>query len=238
MADLPFNLSSYYNNPSNNPKGGNSALKNDFGETEIEVLSSDEAIPPPPPPPPSEENLPKKSPAFNKKTIIVIFILLMVIVNIFIGLRLYQMFKKKPAVTPETPVPTQQPGSVIPPTNPPFAQPTESLPLYPTLATEAATDSALIETHSECFNTACIEVEGPGKDQCLVDKDCQITVVPTQTLPTKTYPTVTNKPSVAVSTAAPTSEEIQPDIPAVGTIKNTVLGIISGLGILAFAFLL
>lgn len=244
MAALVNNLFKYYSKPPTSSAKEESEPK----DTEIKVISEEEAKKPPaaaPIPPPH-----KKGPLVTGKRIILAVILFLIAIDIPVGLRLVQQYRDN-RTTASIPSPTTQPQALIAPsptTIPSPLPPSPTSPITPiSLITPIITNTpapttsfgttelaeptlnpveelaeASVQTHAECFNGACIEIEGAGVDQCIIDDDCL-------------QPSPTEIPELADSISTPIPV---PDTPAAGSITNTILGILSGVGILLLALLL
>lgn len=168
----------------------------------------------------------KKSP-ISGKFVIAAVILLLVVVDIPIGMKIYQGYNsrnniasldvsqdtsaaaKNPVLSPSvTPTPASAPA------------PTITVALSPT---PVADDLAQLgtQTHSECFEGACIEVEGSGTDMCFIDSDCEQATS-----------------SLATPTPKAAKEVVSPDVPVAGNIKDAVIAISAGLGTILLALLM
>lgn len=246
MTALADNLFKYYSNP----QADTDTNGNEPKDTQIEVISEEEAKKPPSPP--TSPPPPKRGPLLTGKRIILAVIVFLIAVDIPIGLRLLRQYQdnRTPAVTtspspsppqplPPSPTTALSPFPTIIPTAPitppplltpivtPDLTPTEEATETSSIGTTELAETA-IQTHAECFNGACIEVEGAGVDQCIVDDDC-LQPSPT-TIPTEVPGPVDESPA---NTPIPV-----PDTPAAGSITNTILGILGGVGILSLALLL
>ncbi|MDP3983010.1 MAG: hypothetical protein Q8Q65_02965 [bacterium] len=191
----------------------------------------------------------KKKRSASGKFIIVAIVLVLIAVDVPIGMRIYQGYNNrnniaqsdvsqdtgasaKEAFIPptSTPVadlisPTLKPTSTPTPTIKPTTKPT----IAPTVGAGVggAGDLALAngtQTHSECFEGACIEVEGLGADQCFVDSDCE------QDSEESTAATPTPK--------AGDGKIVSPDVPVAGGIRDTIIGIAAGFATILLALLI
>lgn len=229
------------------PPAPSTATPQDPTTPKVEVLTREEMESPPPSPP--EENHPeKKRFGFLGKKFALFAILFLVLINIPVGWYLYQNF----FAADEVDLAAQPPAPTTPIYQPEPTQIPPTLPSFPT--DEPLAQGGLIETHSECFDGACIEIEGTGADECLVDADCltldatpsasptgelaQLPVTGDEASPTASAasPTATLSPTSAPQTS-PTAIPV-PDTPAAGRLTDTLLTILSGLSLLALALLL
>jgi hypothetical protein len=198
-----------------------------LNEPKIEVLSKEQAKNPPQPPPPPQK--PKKKPGLisGKKAILAV-VLLLFVVDIPIGLQLYKNMTANPGekVTYDNRV-AATPPTVPPPL--PTAIPTKPAPTE----NQKEIAQALSETHAECFNGACLEVDGAGEDKCSQDLDCL--AAPGADLSVATDSSELE--ATPTSSLSPTDIPV-PQLPVAGNIGKTIIGALSGIGLLLLAILL
>lgn len=164
----------------------------------------------------------KKSP-ISGKFIIVAVILLLVAVDIPIGMKIYQGYNNRnniasSDVSQDTSATAK--GPLVLPSMTPTPAPTITIVPSPTPVIDDLAQLGT-QTHSECFEEACIEVEGAGTDACFVDSDCKPVASPSATTTPKTA-----------------KEVVSPDVPVAGNIKDAVIGISAGLGTILLALLM
>ena len=174
----------------------------------------------------------KKKRFTSGKPLIAAIVLILIAVDVPIGMRIYQGYNDRNNIA-QSDV-SQDTGAsakedFIPPTSTPTPtiKPTTKPTAVPTVGADVggAGDLALAgtQTHSECFEGACIEVEGLGADACFVDSDCE------------------QDPSVSV-TPTPTpkadSDVVSPDVPVAGGLKDTIMGISAGFATILLALLI
>ena len=178
----------------------------------------------------------EKKRSASGKFIIVAIVLVLIAVDVPIGMRIYQGYNNRNNIA-QSDV-SQDTGAsakedFIPPTSTPVADlisPTTEPTAVPTVGASGiggAGDLALTggtQTHSECFEGACIEVEGLGADQCFVDSDCE-------------------QDSAGSTAATPTPKAgdgkiVSPDVPVAGGIRDTIIGIAAGFATILLALLI
>ena len=177
----------------------------------------------------------EKKRSASGKFIIVAIVLVLIAVDVPIGMRIYQGYNNRnniaqSDVSQDTGASAKE--AFIPPTSTPVADlisPTIEPTAVPTVGAGVggAGDLALangIQTHSECFEGACIEVEGLGADQCFVDSDCE------QDSEGSTAATPTPK--------AGDGKIVSPDVPVAGGIRDTIIGIAAGFATILLALLI
>jgi len=124
-----------------------------------------------------------------------------------------------PQETPVVPTATTVPTKTPTPTLTPVAGDNDGLGG----GADGGLADAGVQTHSECFERTCIEVEGSGADACFVDSDCGDTE---------------EDPTIAPTRAVGSNEVVQPDQPVAGSIRGTLVGIAAGIGTVLLALLI